>query len=100
MKVEDFVEKYKEHFQNSFHRPDDFGYQVYVSEEWLDKIDKALTSLFKWGPTYTNFQIHQIKEKFGGLRFYYRTDDDNLARMLDGLIIALEAWVKEGTQND
>ena len=34
------------------------------------------------------FQIEQIKEKFGGLRFYYQGGDDNVT----GMVRMAEAW--------
>jgi hypothetical protein len=104
-----FCEKYAKHFQNEFHNPAKGMYQVYVSDPWLTIIDGALIGLLQkveyvngedgnllrddkgeyvTRPLYDDFQIHQIKEKFGQLRFYYSTTDANTSAMLKGVIAA------------
>jgi hypothetical protein len=102
MKTADFVQKYHKHFQNGFHNPEEiYGYQVYVPEEWLDYIDAALDSMLAWTTypggvatqKYGGFQIHQIKEKFGGLRFYYQADDRETDEVLNGVVMALEGVI-------
>ena len=100
MKVDDFIEKYKKHFNNDFHDPEQFGYQVYVPDEWLDYIDAALEAMLAWKgksneiiTLYEDFQIHQIKEKFGGLRFYFSADSENTEKMLEGVVTALEGVI-------
>ena len=41
---------------------------MWCPEEWMEVVHTALLGLKKANP---NFEIHQIKEKFGGLRIYW-----------------------------
>jgi hypothetical protein len=63
-----------------------------INELWGEIIDDFLVELEKVAP---NFEIHQIKLKFGGLRFYIslgeRLDNDpRLANYINGQITLLE----------
>lgn len=56
-----------------------------VIEELLSKIESHLAehpSLMQ-GEEYTRFQIDQIKEKFGGLRFYVSGGDEHIHKLID-----------------
>lgn len=46
-------------------------------EGWFNLIDEALTMLAEMRP---DFQLHQVKEKFGGLRIYTSYDGDKEVR--------------------
>ena len=55
-----------------------------IVPEWLDIIDEVLELCIKTDP---NFEIHQIKLKFGGIRFYVHSEiieDINDIEMLIG----------------
>lgn len=56
-----------------------------IIENLLSKIESHLAShphLLN-GEEYARFQIDQIKEKFGGLRFYISGGDDYIHKMID-----------------
>ena len=54
------IEKWKYKFAKGW-------YGIDIPEIWYDRVDKFLEYLLVECP---NFEIHQIKVKFGGLRFY------------------------------
>ena len=58
-------------------------------ESWLSIVDEFLDYLVTLDP---NFKIHQIKMKFGGLRFYieYNIEDEELAEFIRLQIDKLE----------
>lgn len=54
---------------------------------WADLIKECDNVLFIEDPNYT---ISQIKEKFGGLRFYFNTSDMKQYSRLNSIIMAIE----------
>jgi len=59
--------------------------QIYIPDGWADLVLECHEKLVALNP---NYQIHQIKEKFGALRFYigYNTDDENLSEEMSQII--------------
>ena len=92
MKTEAFIEKYKEHLEHG---------SVCVPEEWLDIIDAGLTAVLSWvrydndvpRKAYGDFQIRDIKEKFGSLRLYYVADSPETDNVINGMVMALEGVI-------
>ena len=70
--------KHKDKFGNGFESYPNYD----VPEEWIPVIDDALDRIFELHP---DTVIHQIKEKFGGLRIYLNNDylDDVWEIILD-----------------
>ena len=59
-----FNEKYKEFITKGYYG---FSINSYMSENWREIIDNLVDLFITNDP---NFEIHQIKIKFGGVRFY------------------------------
>lgn len=59
-----FIEKYRQYIPNGW-----YGFDIgsVIIPEWYNIIDKTLELCIKNDPS---FEIHQIKMKFGGIRFY------------------------------
>lgn len=49
--------------------PDEFVASHHVGKGWVPLVEKLVDDILALEPE--NFRIHQVKEKFGGLRFYY-----------------------------
>lgn len=47
--------------------------QFYIGDGWLHIVEELEARLSQLDPDY---RVLQVKEKFGGLRFYYETDGD------------------------
>jgi len=60
----DLIEKYKDHIPAGWYG---FSIGTPTPKKWVEVLDKILEFLIKEDP---NFTIHQIKMKFGGIRFY------------------------------
>lgn len=93
-----FVEDLEKKFPNLFTQP--YG-GVCVGEGWwpiIGALCSQIDSHVKWkqeqkekygnGDGCPDVTIRQIKEKFGGLRFYYDGGDD----MVDGMVRMAESW--------
>ena len=86
----DFYDKLKSDFPLMYEHGD-----IYVGEGW-QPIIFALSSCIQSHLNFVNrnslevaqVKVTQIKEKFGGLRFYYDGGDD----YIDGLVRMAEAW--------
>lgn len=70
------VEKNDEYFLKKYHKHIPVGWYGFsigtpIVPEWLDIIDDILELCIKKDAT---FEIHQIKLKFGGIRFYVHSD--------------------------
>jgi len=63
---EKLVEKYPSLYGNSFYFECAIGWY-----DLIDELSGKIVGLSK------NFKAEQVKEKFGGLRFYYRYETDN-----------------------
>ena len=64
-----------------------------IPDEWVPEIDELLQEMIK----VPDFEIHQIKEKFGGLRFYVKCDDKELmkkAAALEDKLFVETPWTK------
>lgn len=72
--------------------PIQFGFECgdgwyMLLDELMSEIQNRIKNVNRWrkkegGPVLT-IQIDQIKEKFGGLRFYYSGGDDEISGMVD-----------------
>lgn len=86
MKLNDLLDKYPEIFperfiiKQTFGENDRYEYKIGAFEcrdGWAQIIDDSLASLASWNPNPLRYmEVTQIKEKFGGLRFYYKLKDD------------------------
>lgn len=54
-----------------------------VGDGWFNLIDYCLLRIKEY-PAPDSFEITQIKEKFGGLRIYYRIHDSTFFYMMEG----------------
>jgi hypothetical protein len=59
-----FIEKYDKFIPKGWYG---FAIGTPTPKEWMDLLDEILSLLTSHDP---DFQIHQIKTKFGGIRFY------------------------------
>lgn len=67
--------------------PERWGKSIDTGPGWyplLVELDRQLVAI---DPDYV---VHQVKEKFGGLRFYYGTDRGDLSAQMDELVQAAE----------
>jgi hypothetical protein len=92
---EAFVKRLEETYPNMFSQP--YG-GIAVSQGWwpiLEALCANIQSHIDWWnknretrPVVEQVVVEQIKEKFGGLRFYYSGGDDTVA----GMVRMAEAW--------
>jgi hypothetical protein len=92
---EAFVKRLEETYPNMFSQP--YG-GVAVSAGWWPIIESLCANIQShtdwWNtnrkdrPIVEQVVVEQIKEKFGGLRFYYQGGDDTIA----GMVRMAEAW--------
>jgi hypothetical protein len=90
-----FVKRLEETYPKMFSQP--YG-GVAVSQGWWPIIESLCTNIQShtdwWNknretrPVVEQVVVEQIKEKFGGLRFYYSGGDDTVA----GMVRMAEAW--------
>lgn len=66
---------------------DDVPAFIYCGKGWLEIIRKCDEELFKRDP---NYRVTQIKEKLGGLRFYFTPSDMDRYHELSGIIFRIE----------
>ena len=64
----DLYQKYKEFIPAGWYG---FALGKPTPNAWVEALEEVLDLLVKTDP---NFQIHQIKTKFGGIRFYVHSD--------------------------
>ena len=90
-KYDEFVERLEKNHPQMFDQP--YG-GICVGEGWWPIIE-SLCSCIQSHIDFINrkeqlitVQVRQVKEKFGGLRFYYDGGDD----YVDGLVRMAEAW--------
>ena len=92
---EAFVKRLEETYPNMFSQP--YG-GVAVSQGWWPIIESLCANIQShtdwWNknretrPVVEQVVVEQIKEKFGGLRFYYSGGDDTVA----GMVRMAESW--------
>ena len=92
---DDFVKRMEERFPKMFVRP--YG-GIAVGPGWwpiIESLCANIQSRIDWWnqnrearPVIEQVVIEQIKEKFGGLRFYYQGGDDEIS----GMVRMAEAW--------
>jgi hypothetical protein len=92
---EAFVKRLEETYPKMFSQP--YG-GIAVSQGWWPIIETLCANIQShtdwWNknretrPVVEQVVVEQIKEKFGGLRFYYSGGDDNVA----GMVRMAEAW--------
>lgn len=69
------------------HIPDGWGRWISCDAGWYPLIARLHAELLALDADYV---VHQVKEKFGALRFYADTDDDEVRERLDTLITVAE----------
>ncbi len=91
-KYEEFEKRMKERFPKMFSQP--YG-GFAVGPGWWPILESLCTNIqhySDWKEKQGNFipqvTVEQIKEKFGGLRFYYIGGDD----VVDGMVRMAESW--------
>lgn len=85
-KIDDLYEKYKHLFHENFQ-------EIWCDDGWYNIIDCALNLVNqKCHDLGKVIQITQIKEKFGGLRIYFRSDNasDEVLAYIRGVIYMAE----------
>ena len=84
-KDRELMEKHSAMFEHLWHPPE-------CGEGWYDLLDELMTDLEReMAKTEASIKVRQIKEKFGGLRFYADTSSSfKQAFSLNDLIIAAE----------
>jgi hypothetical protein len=87
----ELLKKYKQYVPKGWYGVD-FGTPMH--KDWFKILDEFLQYLIKLqnDKKISNFEIHQLKLKFGGLRFYisYSCDDPELIEFIDLQIEKLE----------
>lgn len=75
----------------------DEAYDLWVDEGWhpiILTLTKRIQSRIDWsikiGQPIEQVKVAQIKEKFGGLRFYFDGGDD----YIDGMVAMAESWAQ------
>ncbi len=85
------LEKYKDYIPKGWYG---FSFGTPIPTDWLKIIDEFLQYLLKLQKEnkIANFEIHQIKLKYGGLRFYvsYKCDDEEIREFIGLQIDKLE----------
>jgi len=91
-KYDKFVQRLEEQFPKMFSEP--YG-EVAVGEGWWPIVESLCSQIqhhIDWRTKYGNIVpqvvVHQIKEKFGGLRFYYDGGDEQVR----GMVSMAESW--------
>lgn len=87
----DFFDKLRQDYPLMYEN----AYDLYVGEGWqpiILALTKQIQSRIDWsvkvGHPIDQVTVQQIKEKFGGLRFYYEGGDDTI----DGTVNMAESW--------
>lgn len=76
MTQNDLLNKYEKHIPSGW-----YGFDG-IPDEWCDDIDDLLSRMIEKIP---DLEIHQIKTKFGGLRFYTNCHDPELNKEINEL---------------
>ena len=94
-KYDKFVQRLEEQFPKIF--SESYG-GVAVGEGWWPIIESLCSNIQhhidwknKQSEVMPQVVVHQIKEKFGGLRFYYEGGDDQIQGMVD----MAESWASK-----
>jgi hypothetical protein len=98
---DEFEKRLKERFPNMFSQP--YG-GVAVGAGWWPIIESLCANIQShtdwWNknretrPVVEQVVVEQIKEKFGGLRFYYTGGDDQIS----GMVRMAEAWAERSCE--
>jgi hypothetical protein len=98
---DEFEKRLKERFPNMFSQP--YG-GVAVGAGWWPIIESLCANIQShtdwWNknretrPVVEQVVVEQIKEKFGGLRFYYTGGDDQIS----GMVRMAEAWAEHSCE--
>lgn len=98
---DEFEKRLKERFPNMFSQP--YG-GVAVGKGWWPIIESLCANIQShtdwWNknhekhPVVEQVVVEQIKEKFGGLRFYYEGGDDQIS----GMVRMAEAWASHACE--
>lgn len=98
---DEFEKRLKERFPNMFSQP--YG-GVAVGEGWWPIIESLCENIQRhtdwWNknhekhPVVKQVVVEQIKEKFGGLRFYYEGGDEQIS----GMVRMAEAWASHSCE--
>ena len=98
-KYDKFVQHLEEQFPKMFSEP--YG-GVAVGEGWWPIVESLCGQIqhhIDWRTKYGNIVpqvvVHQIKEKFGGLRFYYEGGDDQI----QGMVNMAESWAEHSCED-
>ena len=60
-----------------------------IPSDWdIERAEDAMENDIKVQPKVTWIHVEQIKEKFGGLRFYYQGGDEHIS----GMVTMAEVW--------
>jgi hypothetical protein len=85
--MKEYIESDPE-FQNILDRfADDIPARIDCGYGWAELIRECDAALFAQDP---NYVIAQIKEKFGGLRFYFNPSDMKQYSRLNSIVMAIE----------
>jgi len=94
-KYDEFAKRMEERFPKMFSNP--YG-GFAIGEGWWPIIESLCTNIQyridfynknrETRPVIEQVVVHQIKEKFGGLRFYYEGGDDGI----QGMVRMAESW--------
>jgi hypothetical protein len=91
-KYDKFVQRLEEQFPKMFSEP--YG-GIAVGEGWWTIVESLCGQIQhhidwknKFGPVVDQVTVAQIKEKFGGLRFYYDGGDEQVR----GMVSMAESW--------
>jgi hypothetical protein len=90
----DFFDKLRQDYPLMYGK----SYDLYVDEGWhpiilalTQQIQARIDWSVKLGHPINQVKVSQIKEKFGGLRFYYDGGDD----CIDGMVNMAELWASQ-----
>lgn len=92
MNQQDLFDKYEKYIPQGW-----YGFDS-IPDKWCPEIDVLLEEMVK----VPGFEIHQIKEKFGGLRFYVQCTDKELmkkASILEDKFFVETPWIKRIKNN-
>jgi hypothetical protein len=97
-KYDEFEQRMKERFPNMFSQPYG-GFAVgpgwwSIIESLCGNIQHYITWKNKESEVVAQVVVAQIKEKFGGLRFYYSGGDDTI----DGMVRMAESWASNACE--
>ena len=97
-KYDEFEQRMKERFPNMFSQPYG-GFTVGpgwwpIIESLCGNIQHHIDWKNKKSEVVAQVTVNQIKEKFGGLRFYYSGGDDTI----DGMVRMAESWASNACE--